>query len=383
MGVGWMSLSFGFSKTHMTGGVVGTVLIGVIAWTAILCLVRVYEVWIGRPKGIGHTDHSQVECWAKHELTFTKLAELTLGDPGKLCVQASIVVAQLGLMMAYQIYIGTIGTYFFPAVPEWVWVLGFYTIFVFVCQLRDIRVLLHSSGVGTIASLTCMLAACGVCVGKVSDRGEMNPTVNTGLDATMFATFFGTMFFAMEGTVVILPVLHKMRDAETQACSMCSTVCLVVTVLYGLVGALGYAAYGSGVEAPLTENMTNGLIMNGLRILQGVVVAVTFPIQCFPIAAMADEIFPTHPGTLRVLLVTTPTAAAIVFPFMADCVGIVGGAAMTMLGCCIPYAMFLAEFWHEVGWEGRHALGVATGIGALLGLAATAESTVRLVADFK
>ena len=371
----------------------GSIIIAVLTAIGIHCTVTIYEKYVGMPKTKapianavadetakdGNDDEEEAQgCWTKHELTFTVLAELSLGLKGRYMVRVAMVASQMGCMMAYLIYCGTVGTQYVPSVPEWVWVLVLYPIFLAVCQLRDIKMLLDWAAIGVFISFLCMVGTFGVCLAKVTDHGVADIAI--GFDITKFPTFFGVMFFAMEGITVVLPVVHTMKEPH-KAHSMVFVVICGVAVSYMLVGIMGYLAYGDKSIAPMTENMPKGTFNDMLIFMRAIVVMVTFPVQCYPLTNMADEIWPESPRLIRFHAVTLPTIAAILFPYMGECVGIIGGAAMTMLGCVIPYTMYLAEFGVAMPSEKKWLLYAALAVGCLLGLLATIESTVALVEE--
>ena len=173
----------------------------------IYCAVELHREFVDAPKVIpaaaGETAKDgnneggvAVERWTSGELTLTGLSEITLGVNSRIAVQVTIAFSQLGIMMAYCIYLGTVGTQWAPSVPEWLWVLFLFPVFVAVCQLRDIKMLRDWAAVGVIAGIICMVAVFCVCMASIGDKGIAD--VKGGFEIAKFPTFFGVMFFAME-----------------------------------------------------------------------------------------------------------------------------------------------------------------------------------------
>jgi len=372
------------SQAYFTGGIVGTIVIAGLTGFGLHFLILLYERYVDTPKGkpvaaLAVADETArdegEERWSKEEITFTRLAELTLGPSGKTMVQITIVVAQFGCMMAYCIYLGTVGTLWVPSIPEWVWVLLLYPVFLAVCQLREIKMLIDWASVGVSVCMVCMIGTVVLCLVGIAENGVAD--VNAGVDVSKFPTFFGVVFFAMEGITVVLPVVHSMKEPK-QAHSMVMVVLCVVTLSYMCIGVAAYLAYGSKTVAPMTENMPAGSVNDTIGIMMAVVVMVTFPIQCYPLSQMADDIWPNNPQLIRAGAVTIPTVAAIVCPFMGETLGIIGGVSMTMLGCSIPFCMYLAEFGATMSIEKKYSIYLALSVGSLLGLLATIESSIAL-----
>jgi len=152
-----------------------------------------------------------------------------------------------------------------------------------------------------------------------------------------------------------------------------------VAVSYVSMGLGGYMAYGSTSAAPMTKNLGEGGLVDKIGLLQAVLVMVSFPLQCYPLSQMADEVWPDHPRVLRFVAVTIPTVGAIAVPFMAQMMGIIGGLAMTLLGCVFPYSMYLAVFGATMSAEKKYGLGLLLAVAATLGVIATLESVLELI----
>ena len=345
---------------------------------------------VGKPKAAGvpgavHNETSKfeidsdlqtpVELYQKEELTFTHLAEIELGPLGRTLVEISLIVGQLGCMMAYLIYIGTLGNYFVPTIPEWAWVFMFLPTNLAVCQLREIKLLMDWSALGVLASIFGMISLFVICMNKVASEGVA--PLEYDFKISTFPSCFGIMFFAMEGIQVMLPVAHKMSRPEDYP-SMLLYVVTAVAISYMCLAVVGYMAYGSKVLAPMTDNMDDNDFTDFIRFSQGLVVLVSFPIQAFPVAKLLDVYYPENQTLSRAIIVLIPTVVAIVFPFMGEAMGMIGGLAMTGLGCVFPILMYLQHFSSSITDTQKAILWTCMSVGGMIGTLATIESAVQM-----
>lgn len=84
---------------------------------------------------------------------------------------------------------------------------------------------------------------------------------------------------------------------------------------------------------------------------------------------------------LRVVIVVVPVLLAMVFPYMAEAIGVIGGLAMTFFGAIIPYGMYLKHFNDELSVATKAFLMFVIASSSVLGGLASGQSLMNLMAD--
>lgn len=95
----------------------------------------------------------------------------------------------------------------------------------------------------------------------LTDREDIRAAVRVpgGVELATYKTlplFFGGVSFAFEGIGVVLPLENKMRRPE-HAVPVVIVGMAMVVLLYMSFGVLGYLAFGSGIKASITFNLTS------------------------------------------------------------------------------------------------------------------------------
>jgi len=368
IGAGWMSTAFGMSEAHLFLGYIMAAGIAIMSAFGMNCLAEVWHSMRNRYEG---------------ELTFAILAQQNLGSLGVRILQISLFFGQLGILVCYVIYFGEVGQQLTSG-PFWAGALVSLPITVALCQLRNLDRLKDAAFLGTALVLTVIIATTAICFLKVSSDG-MGPHVQVFEFATIqpnrFAEFFGIFFFAMEGVTLCIPVIRTMKEPK-QSCRLVYLTTCLCTVFYLLVATAGYLAYGILIQAPVFENLPKTMFLNSLRLMQGLSVLLSFPMQAFPLTEMLEPFVPNWPTVLRLLVATVPTFLGILLPHMGPIIGVIGGACMTLLGVGLPCSIYLAHFDSQLplsGWGGKINCYVVMVVCTILGFWSSAYSAYLLV----
>uniref|UniRef100_A0A0R3RM79 Aa_trans domain-containing protein n=1 Tax=Elaeophora elaphi TaxID=1147741 RepID=A0A0R3RM79_9BILA len=95
--------------------------------------------------------------------------------------------------------------------------------------------------------------------------------------------YFGTVLFAFEGVAVVLPVENRMCQPKLfikwNGVLNCS--CLVVMVIFMMMGFYGYLAVGDEVEDAITLNLPHEPIYQSIKLIFSMCVMVSYPLQFF------------------------------------------------------------------------------------------------------
>ncbi|XP_041986662.1 proton-coupled amino acid transporter-like protein pathetic [Aricia agestis] len=179
--------------------------------------------------------------------------------------------------------------------------------------------------------------------------------------------FFSLTIFAMEAIGVVMPVENCMRTPRAMlgCCGVLNKGMSGVTVVYILLGFLGYLRYGEGVEDSITLNLVSGLgdppVYNILGQVVQVCIALavycTFGLQFFVcVEIMWNGIkanFTKRPDfaeyVTRTIMVTLCVLLAVAVPHIAPFMGIIGAFCFSLLGLIAPAFIEIITFW-DIGF---------------------------------
>ncbi|KAK6101228.1 Transmembrane amino acid transporter family protein [Brugia pahangi] len=95
--------------------------------------------------------------------------------------------------------------------------------------------------------------------------------------------YFGTVLFAFEGVAVILPVESRMSQPQLfikwNGVLNCS--CLVVMIIFAMMGFYGYLAVGNEVSDTITLDVPHEPLYQSIKLIFSICVMVSYPLQFF------------------------------------------------------------------------------------------------------
>lgn len=170
--------------------------------------------------------------------------------------------------------------------------------------------------------------------------------------------FFGIVIFAMEAIGVVMPLENSMRTPQhfVGICGVLNQGMSGVTLVYILLGFLGYVKYGSAAEGSITLNLPNDEIpAQVVKVLIGLAVFCTFGLQffvCLEIGwdAIKDK-FRKRPlmvnYMMRTVLVTSAVLLAVAVPTIGPFVGLLGAFCFSILGLLVPVFIEMITYWDQ------------------------------------
>ncbi|KAK0383489.1 hypothetical protein NLU13_9400 [Sarocladium strictum] len=108
--------------------------------------------------------------------------------------------------------------------------------------------------------------------------------------------FIGTAIFTFEGIGLIIPIQESMKHPEKFP-GVLLLVMVIITVLFTVMGAISYAAYGSATETVVLLNLPqDNKMVNGVQFLYSCAILLSTPLQIFPAIRIAETELFTRSG---------------------------------------------------------------------------------------
>ncbi|EDW69633.1 proton-coupled amino acid transporter-like protein pathetic isoform X1 [Drosophila virilis] len=194
--------------------------------------------------------------------------------------------------------------------------------------------------------------------------------------------FFSITIFAMEAIGVVMPLENNMKTPKNflGICGVLSQGMSGVTLIYMLLGFLGYMRYGNATGESITLNLPiEEWPAQAVKVLIALAVYCTFGLQfyvCLEIVWDGIKEKCTKRPTfvnyvLRTVLVTAAVVLAISVPTIAPFMGLIGAFCFSILGLIFPVIIELVVHWDSGFGAGKWILWkniiiILCGIGALV-----------------
>ncbi|TDG52519.1 hypothetical protein AWZ03_000752 [Drosophila navojoa] len=168
--------------------------------------------------------------------------------------------------------------------------------------------------------------------------------------------FFSITIFAMEAIGVVMPLENNMKTPKNflGICGVLSQGMSGVTLIYMLLGFLGYLRYGSETGESITLNLPiEEWPAQAVKVLIALAVYCTFGLQFFVCLEIVWDgikerctkrpIFVNY--VLRTVLVTAAVVLAVSVPTIAPFMGLIGAFCFSILGLIFPVIIELVVHW--------------------------------------
>lgn len=170
--------------------------------------------------------------------------------------------------------------------------------------------------------------------------------------------FFGIVIFAMEAIGVVMPLENSMKTPQhfIGLCGVLNQGMSGVTLVYILLGFMGFVKYGDAAQGSITLNLPiEEIPAQVVKILIALAVFCTFGLQfyvCLEIGWDAIKNKFTKRPTLvnymmRTILVTAAVLLAVAVPTIGPFVGLLGAFCFSILGLLVPIFIEMVTYWEQ------------------------------------
>lgn len=380
IGSGILFLPKGFQNGGMLFSIVG---LCASAALSTFCMLRLVECSNVLLRSRGH-----------HSVSYGIVGEQAFGSVGRLAVNVSLVLSQLGFCCSYLIFvqknIGEVLLHVFDvrsSVAAWTLILlqvPLYTPLVWVRHLEYFAITNLFADVLILFGLLYMLTY------TVETLENAPPGSSTWVyfNSENWAMFLGVAIYCFEGIGLVLPTYDAMDDQIKHKFPMIlssTVVCLVV--FSSLFAGTVYAAFGQNTQSAVTLNLPNAGESTGTVVVlltYSLALVLTFPLMLYPVINILEgNLFPYQrvkgfwrwkKNAFRFALVCL---TAVIGYFgkekLDNFVAIIGGF------CSVPLAFIYPCIFHSRLVEGNH---ISNGIVIIIGLLTMVFATHQAVSTW-
>lgn len=232
----------------------------------------------------------------KIEGSFGDMGGILYGKWMRALILTSVALSQIGFVSAYIVFTAESMQAFVLAVSKcrtWIdikfMVLMQLVIFLPLSLIRDISKL----------SLTAIIADVFIALGllylgyfDIHTMAKYGVADITNFNPRDWTLFIGTAIFTFEGVGLIIPIQESMKN-PSKFPPVLAGVMIFITILFILMGALSYAAFGSATKTVVLLNLPqDSKFVNAIQLLYSLAILLSTPLQLFPaIRIMENEIF--------------------------------------------------------------------------------------------
>ncbi|XP_034839738.1 proton-coupled amino acid transporter-like protein pathetic [Maniola hyperantus] len=179
--------------------------------------------------------------------------------------------------------------------------------------------------------------------------------------------FFSLTIFAIEAIGVVMPLENSMKTPRSMLgiCGVLNKGMSGVTLVYILLGFLGYLRYGEDVQDSITLNLVPHpddpkiyeVLAQIVKIAIAIAVYCTFGLQFFVCVEIMwnciKDKFTARPDladyTMRTLMVTACVLLAVAVPSIGPLMGVIGAFCFSILGLIAPAFIEVITYW-DIGF---------------------------------
>ncbi|CEJ80748.1 Putative Transmembrane amino acid transporter [[Torrubiella] hemipterigena] len=222
----------------------------------------------------------------KIEGSFGDMGGILYGKWMRNVILASIVISQIGFVAAYIVFTSENLQAFIKAVTDCKTTMSipsliFLQMLIFLpfSLLRDIGKLGFTALIADAFILIGLAYLFYYDVFTLSTEGLADIVMFNKRDWTLF---IGTAIFTFEGVGLIIPIQESMKQPEKFPRALL-LVMVIITVLFTVMGAISYAAFGSKTETVVLLNLPqDNKFVNTVQLLYSCAILLSTPLQIFP-----------------------------------------------------------------------------------------------------
>ena len=218
--------------------------------------------------------------------SFGDMGGIIYGEWMRRLILTSVALSQIGFVSAYIVFTSESMQAFILAVSNcrsWIdikyMVLMQLIIFLPLSLIRDITKLGGTAIVADVFIFLGLLYIGFYDIRTIHAQGIADITMFNPQDWTLF---IGTAIFTFEGVGLIIPIQESMKQASKFP-PVLAGVMIFITLLFTVMGALSYAAFGPATKTVVLLNLPqDSHFVNAVQLLYSLAILLSTPLQLFP-----------------------------------------------------------------------------------------------------
>lgn len=211
--------------------------------------------------------------------SFGELGYSTYGKGLRMFIMVLIILSQVGFVLTYVLFTLENFNELFGISKVVLCVIQCILLIplVLVRNLTKLSLISFISSLFIIIGLLIIFYFCGI---NLYDDGVASEIIQ--FNSNSWTMLVGVAVTAFEGVGLVLPIESSMANPEKFPMVLGLSM-MVITVIFTLVGALGYLTFGNDVKSIIILNLPLGAFsVKLIMILYSIAVFLTFPLQLFP-----------------------------------------------------------------------------------------------------
>ncbi|XP_078370111.1 proton-coupled amino acid transporter 1-like isoform X2 [Oculina patagonica] len=310
---------------------------------------------------------------------------------GRLIVNIFLCLSQLGFCSVYFVFIANNLQQVSNSLDVQAWMAIILLPIILLSFIRDLRTLVPFSIAANICCALSLVIIFQYLVRNIHHTDKLPAFAGW----SNFPVFYGITMYAFEGIGVVLPIENKMARPQDYRLVI-SFGMGVVTLLFALIGILGYLFCQDECKGSITLNLPDEGIYSGVKLLFSTCIFLTYFLQFYvPMLIIQPPILKRVPEEYHVMADYGIRAATVIFtcimavsiPQLDNFISLVGSVSCTALAIIFPIFIHILTLASE--GDGRVPLftffkdGVIMVMGVLMFMFGTYTSVARIIERYE
>ncbi|XP_074619649.1 proton-coupled amino acid transporter 1-like isoform X2 [Acropora palmata] len=344
VGTGMLGLPEAIMHAGIVVGPLGLLLVAVVTIHCMHLLVQCSRVLCQRTGevALGYGEVAE-ECIRRY---YPKKAYM-----GRVVVNVFLCMSQLGFCCVYFVFIAENLQQVSNALDSQTWMAILLLPIILLSFIRDLRTLVPFSIVANICCGISLVIIFQYLVRNISHSDKL-PAFAGWKDLPVF---FGITLYAFEGIGVVLPIENKMSTPQDYRLVI-SIGMGVVTIIFAIIGILGYLFCQDDCKGSITLNLPDEGIYSAVRLLFSTCIFLTYFLQFYvPMMIIQPPILKRVPEEyhyladygIRTTTVIFTCIMAVSIPQLDNFISLVGSISCTALAIIFPIFIHILTLTSE------------------------------------